>query len=105
MPTSAERAHVTTRTAPSIAALEGAHDFPCPYTVKAFGPHEQSFVDAVREAAVGAGVAPDRVTLTMRPSSKGTYCCVTVSVPAPNAEWVQVLYEQIVAIPGLRTIL
>lgn len=90
---------------PSTEAIEGAHTFPGPFTIKLFGPHDQTFVDAIKSTI--APVVPDdtRYALELRPSSKGAHCCVNVTLQADTVEEVQTLYAALHDVEGLRMLL
>lgn len=89
---------------PSLEALEGAHTFPGPYTLKIFGVHEQHFIDSIHRE-VKSVVDEGRYDTELRPSSKGTYCAVQVNVQAQSAEEVQALYVALSDIEGMKTML
>jgi hypothetical protein len=90
---------------PPIELLESVHEFPGEYTVKAFGPHNQLFVDGVTTAAQLLHAKPDDPEISARASSKGTYICVTARVWVNAAEDVHRLYEAVQQVPGLKRIL
>lgn len=90
---------------PSVEALESAHSFPGPYTLKVFGVHEQHFIDSVHREVQNVLDAEARYQTDLRPSSKGTYCAVQVNVHAKSAEEVQALYVALSDIEGLKTLL
>lgn len=90
---------------PPIELLESVHEFPGAYTVKAFGPHNQLFVDGVTSAVAlhhAKGGGPE---ISARASSKGTYICVTAVVWVNSAEEVHRLYESVENVPGLKRML
>jgi putative lipoic acid-binding regulatory protein len=88
----------------SIELLESTHEFPGPYTIKVFGPHNQEFLDRVRDTtkAVLMGGAFD---LTFRASSRGTHGCATVEAQVEDAQQVILLYGELANIDGVRMIL
>ena len=90
---------------PSVEALESAHEFPATYMIKAFGPHEQAFVDAVDLAA--RRIVTDVATLVVeqRLSSAGNHVCVSVSATFSSAEHTQALYRELLDVPGMRLLL
>lgn len=90
---------------PSIELLESVHDFPGEYTVKAFGPHEQTFVDAVTAATSDFHARAGSPAVSARASSKGTYICVTAVVWLKAAADVEGLYASVGQVPGLKRML
>ncbi|MCA9682611.1 MAG: DUF493 domain-containing protein [Myxococcales bacterium] len=93
----------STRRAPARELLEGAHSFPGPYTIKAFGPANDGFrqgVGLAAEQAVGA-----RAELSERLSSKGNSICITLELRAEHVDEVIFLYERLHELPDLKMIL
>ena len=90
---------------PSRELLESVHEFPGPYTLKAFGPHTQAFVDGIRGAAVAVHTGPDEPNVSARASSKGNHICVTVTVEVTDADGVYALYAGVKAVDGLSMLL
>ena len=83
---------------PSIEALEGAHDFPGRYTIKAFGMRGGSFeADAQTSATEVLGRKKD-VRAKARESSGGTYVCVTLDLRVQSAEQVRTVYEALLKV-------
>jgi putative lipoic acid-binding regulatory protein len=74
---------------PSIEALEAAHDFPCRYVVKAFGPNTEAFADEAHEVAGQVIGANADIKRSVRPSRAGRHACVTLDVYAHSAEQVR----------------
>ena len=90
---------------PPIELLESVHEFPGEYTVKAFGPHDQTFVDAVTREATSAHAAAGAPEIGARASSKGTYICVTAVVFVESALDVHRLYEALQKVPRIKRVL
>lgn len=90
---------------PSTEAIEGVHTFPGPFTIKLFGPHDQSFVDAIKATIAPVVSDESRYALLLKPSSKGTHCCVDVTLHAENAQEVQTLYAALHDVEGLKMLL
>jgi len=79
-------------------------EFPCDYVFKAFGPAGEPFLQAVQGAAAGVVSVPPGA-ITTRPSSGGTYQCVSVSVPLQNPEQLKGIYVALRAVAGLKYLL
>jgi putative lipoic acid-binding regulatory protein len=90
---------------PPIELLDSVHEFPGEYTVKAFGPHNQLFVDGVTTAAALHHAKSGVPEISARASSKGTYICVTAVVWVSTADEVHRLYEAVQQVPGLKRVL
>lgn len=71
--------------------------FPCDFPIKAMGPATATFdavvVDIVRRHA------PDfsEAAITVRPSAKGKYLAVTVTIRARSREQLDAIYHDLVA--------
>jgi len=85
--------------------LESTHDFPGPYTLKAIGPHDQAFIDAVALAARAVGASGHDPAVSARASSRGSHLCVTVTVVVERADAVLEMYASVSSVPGLRMML
>jgi putative lipoic acid-binding regulatory protein len=92
------------RAAPSRELLLLHHAFPGEYIVKAFGPLEASFRDAVREAAT-AVVGEARATAQERASRHNRRVCITLRLNAETVDEVIEVYERLYAVEGLLLIL
>jgi putative lipoic acid-binding regulatory protein len=81
-------------------------DFPCDYIFKAFGPHdgEGIFAGAVKNA-VETVLPLSLDAVRERPSSSGTYVCVSVVVRLHNIAQVHAIYGALQGIPELKYLL
>lgn len=79
-------------------------EFPCDYVFKAFGPNEESFVDAVR-AAIGQTVFAPLDGMKACTSSKGAHQCVTIVVRLQNALQLKTIYSDLQQIAELKYLL
>lgn len=84
--------------------LEATHEFPGPYTFKAFGPASEPFERAVVEAAAGV-VAAERIRVSRRTSGTGRKVCVTLDVEVASADEVLAVYAALRAVPALAMLL
>lgn len=78
--------------------------FPCHYEYKAFGPAADSFSLQV-QSAVAAVVPVSRDAMRSRPSSGGTYQCVSVLVTLQSREQLEAVYAALRTIDGLKYLL
>ncbi len=90
---------------PKRELLEAVHTFPGPYTVKAIGPHTETFVNAIRAAATAAHTGDDEIELTARASGKGNHIAVTATIVAETSDAVFVLYAELKNVENLRMLL
>lgn len=88
------------------SSLSELLEFPCDYQFKAFGPGEDDdgFVQSVRQA-VSSVVPVSLDAVRTRPSSRGTYVCVTVVVRLYNIDQVRAIYASLRRIEGLKYLL
>ncbi len=80
--------------------------FPCDYIFKAFGPNDGdgNFAAAVKEA-VETVLPVSLDAIRERPSSNGTYLCVSVVVRLHNIDQVHSIYTALQGISGLKYLL
>jgi len=81
-------------------------NFPCDHVFKAFGPNDgtESFVAEVR-SAVAQEVPISESAITVRPSSKGAYLCVSVVVRVGTFEQLSRIYASLRQVEGLKYLL
>ncbi len=87
---------------PSVEALEGAHDFPGPYTIKVIGRAHAGFSDAACYAAREVLGLEASVEAALRLSAHGRHACVTLTLQVESAEQVRSVYLQLAELQGLR---
>lgn len=92
------------RKAPHRDLLVKHHQFPGPYTIKAFGPGQGEFRSAVESALVDTG-CETRASLSERASKAGNRVCVTIELQAQTVDEVIALYEALHRISTLQLIL
>lgn len=87
-----------------IEKLEAAHDFPCDYEFKLFGPNDDAFEAAARDKVQARfpGVEPD---LSRRESAKANHQCITITLRVPDAETVVAFYAELRTIDRLKMML
>ncbi|MEZ4452828.1 MAG: DUF493 domain-containing protein [Nannocystaceae bacterium] len=92
------------QTAPSRELLLANHEFPGEYIIKAFGPGDPAFRDAVHASAI-AVLDRDRVQISERGTRSGSRVCVTLTLQIERVEEVEAIYAEIHAIDSLLLIL
>lgn len=90
---------------PDRALLEEVHDFPGPYTVKAIGPHDESFVKAIRAAAQAAHSGDNEPEISARVSAKGNHMSITATIHAAHSDDVFALYAALKKVDAIRMLL
>jgi len=84
--------------------LEAAHEFPCNYTFKLFGPNEARFeTDAT--AVVRRHLPDVKPQVSTRIGSKANHQCLTLILPVVDAQQVVDLYADFHRIDGLKMLL
>lgn len=92
------------RKAPHRDLLLEHHEFPGPYTIKAFGPAQGTFRSQVEQAVRDCGCEL-RASLRERASRGGNRICVTIEWQAQSVDEVTELYEALHRIESLALIL
>lgn len=83
--------------------LDELLEFPCDFTYKVMGQAQPELVDRVIE--VIQRHAPGDYTPQVKPSSKGNYHSVSVTINANNIEQIEKLYEELGNIDIVRMVL
>ena len=78
-------------------------EFPCSFTYKVMGLAQPELVDKVLN--VVQKHAPGDYTPSVKPSSKGNYHSVSVTITATYIDQVETLYEELGAIDIVRMVL
>lgn len=78
-------------------------EFPCSFTYKVMGTARPELVDQVVE--VIQRHAPGDYTPQVKPSSKGNYHAVSITITATHIEQVETLYEELGKIELVRMVL
>lgn len=78
-------------------AKESLLEFPCRFPIKAFGREGEAFQAAVREI-IEAHVPPqDRQDYQLRPSKRGRFSAVTVTITATSQTQIDEIYSALSA--------
>ncbi|MDD1792650.1 DUF493 family protein YbeD [Enterovibrio makurazakiensis] len=83
--------------------LKDLLEFPCKFTYKVMGYAKPELTDLVLE--VIQRHAPGDYTPSVKPSGKGTYNAVSVSITATSIEQVEILYKELGDIDIVRMVL
>lgn len=83
--------------------LDELLEFPCDFTYKVMGQAQPELVDKVIE--VIQRHAPGDYTPQVKPSNKGNYHSVSVTIKADNIEQIEKLYEELGDIDIVRMVL
>ncbi|ADZ41727.1 TPA: DUF493 family protein YbeD [Yersinia enterocolitica] len=78
-------------------------EFPCPFTYKVMGIAEPQLVNQVVE--VVQRHAPGDYTPEVKPSSKGNYHSVSITITATHIDQVETLYEELGNLELVRMVL
>ena len=78
-------------------------EFPCSFTYKVMGLAQPELVDKVLN--VVQKHAPGDYTPSVKPSSKGNYHSVSVTITATHIDQAETLYEELGAIDIVRMVL
>lgn len=89
--------------APMKTKLNELLEFPCSFTYKVMGMAEPELVDHVVE--VVQRHAPGDYSPDVKPSSKGNYHSVSITINATHIEQVETLYEELGALKLVKMVL
>lgn len=78
-------------------------EFPCQFTFKIMGLAQDDLIDRIN--TVLQANAPADYSPKVKPSSKGTYKSVTVSVKVTSKEHIETIYTELSAIDIVRYVL
>lgn len=78
-------------------------EFPCAFTYKVMGLAQPELVDRVVE--VVQRHAPGDYSPQIKPSSKGNYHSISITITATHVEQVEILYEELGEIDIVRMVL
>ncbi len=78
-------------------------EFPCHFPFKVLGSADESLMDKVVE--VVQQHAPGDYRPTSKPSGKGNFQSVTISIQAQNKDQVEILYKALAEIDTVRMVM
>lgn len=84
--------------------LEELLEFPCDYIFKAFGPHGEAFVDAVRSAVCRTVPVPADC-IKLRASRDSSYQCVTILTRLQHIDQLRAIYTDLQQVADLKYLL
>lgn len=79
--------------------------FPTEFPIKIMGRREGDFAQGVMEIVLRHSPAFDPATLEMRPSSKGKYLGITVTIRAESRDQLDALYRDLCGHPAVVMVL
>ena len=80
-------------------------EFPCTFPVKVMGAVHPEFESAILETVRKHAPDTEPHHITTRPSSKGNYHSVSITINATHIEQVETLYEELGKIDIVRMVL
>ncbi|MBL8437830.1 MAG: DUF493 domain-containing protein [Zoogloeaceae bacterium] len=80
-------------------------EFPCDFPVKIMGLRAEGFAQAIVEVVLSHAPDFDPATVAMRPSSKGNYLSLTVTIRATSQAQLDALYRALTAHPMVKVVL
>ena len=78
-------------------------EFPCLFTFKVMGVAEANFMEQVLE--VIQKYAPGDYAPTIKPSSKGNYCALSIPVTVTSKAHIETIYSKVSELEAVRHIL
>lgn len=80
-------------------------EYPCDFPIKIMGAMHDDFAQTIVELVLEYDVTFDASKIEMRPSSKGSYLGLTVTVRAINREQLDNLYRALTAHPMVKIVM
>lgn len=87
------------------ARRETLIEYPCAFPIKVMGRHQDGFVGAITQIARTFDPDFDASTVELRPSRRGNYLGVTITVTATDREQLDNLYRALTAHPMVKVVL
>ena len=87
------------------APQESLIEYPSAFPIKVMGRHHDGFVGAITQLARQFDPTFDASTVELRPSGKGNYLGVTITVTATSREQLDALYRALTAHPLVKVVL
>ena len=79
--------------------------FPCAFPIKVAGVHSDDFVARIVGAVRRFDAGFDESTVEVRPSRRGKYLGVTVTITAVSREQLDDVYRALTALPDVRFVI
>ncbi len=92
-------------TEPTPSPTESLIEYPSDFPIKVMGAMHDAFAQTIAEVVMGFDPGFDPATMEMRPSSKGTYLSLTVTVRATSREQLDNLYRALSGHPMIKYVL
>jgi len=89
----------------SAASRESLIEYPCDFPVKVMGVMQDGFADAIVALVQGFDPGFHAGKMEMRPSSKGNYLGLTVTVWVTSREQLDDLYRALTSHPMVKVVL
>ena len=80
-------------------------EFPCDFPLKIMGQRSDDFAQLMLDIVLRHAPDFDPATVEMRPSSKGSYLGLTVTIRAVSREQLDALYRELTAHPLAKYVL
>lgn len=85
--------------------IESLIEYPSDFPIKIMGLMHDAFAQTIAEIVISFDPGFDPATMEMRPSSKGTYLSLTVTVRATSREQLDNLYRALSGHPMIKYVL
>lgn len=90
---------------PEIPPEQSLIEYPGDFPIKVMGPHHEDFARTIVELVIRHDPTFHDGKLEVRPSAKGNYIGLTVTVLAVNREQLDNLYRELSAHPMVKMVL
>ncbi len=80
-------------------------EYPCDFPIKVMGPHTPGFVESISALAQQFDPRFNAAAIAQRPSSKGNYLGLTITVHATSRAQLDALYRALTSHPMVKYVL
>lgn len=80
-------------------------EYPCAFPIKVMGAHVEGFAAAIAQVALQFDPGFDPATMEHRPSARGNYLGLTITITATSREQLDELYRTLTTHPMVKMVL
>jgi putative lipoic acid-binding regulatory protein len=80
-------------------------EYPCAFPIKVMGAHVEGFAAAIAHVALQFDPGFDPATIEQRPSAKGNYLGLTITITATSRDQLDELYRTLTTHPMVKMVL
>lgn len=92
-------------TPPVIPPEQSLIEYPCAFPIKVMGLHVEGFAAVIAQVALQFDPGFDPATIEHRPSAKGNYLGLTITINATSREQLDELYRTLTTHPMVKMVI